>query len=270
MKRKYIAIWAIAALSVFGFSGAMAQDAAPAADAPETGTVAPAAPVVAEKTLMDMWDAGGPTMYPLALCSILGIALIVYNFVAIRRKAFLAPESVKELHGLLNQVKIQDAIEICEKKPTPVTNIVGAGLARYNEKEMDITAIERAMEEASTEELAGPYILITYLSVIASISPMLGLLGTVSGMVKAFNTIAAEGAGSAQKLADNISEALITTATGMIIGIPAMFFYFFFKTKFGKISSGVNRIIGDLNHTLSMAVKYGPQDIAVIQEDANK
>ena len=68
---------------------------------------------------------------------------------------------------------------------------------------------------------------------------MVGLLGTVSGMVKAFNVIEAEGAGSAQALAGNISEALITTATGMIVGIPAMFFFFYFKNKYGKITSAL-------------------------------
>jgi len=269
MNRKYLAIWAFAALSMMGFAGmSHAQEAATTAtveaapaDAPAEGTAAPAKPVVAEKTLGDMWRAGGPTMYPLGLCSILGLALIVYNTIAVRKTKFLSPKTINLIQANLNQLKIQDAIMLCEEKPSPITNIIGAGLARVNDKEIDITAIERAMEEASTEELASPYILITYLSVIASISPMLGLYGTVSGMVKAFTTIAAEGAGSAQKLADNISEALITTAAGMIIGIPAMFFYFVFKTKFGKITSSINRIVGDLTYTLAVAVKYGPQEI---------
>ncbi len=84
---------------------------------------------------------------------------------------------------------------------------------------------------------------------------MLGLLGTVSGMVKAFNVIEAEGAGSAQALAGNISEALITTATGMIIGIPAMFFFFYFKNKYGKITSRVARVVGDIEFTLTKAAK---------------
>ena len=267
MKRKYIAIWAFAALSVLGFQGvtyaqqeAQASAAAAAADTPEES--AKPKQVVAEKSLADMWRAGGVTMYPLGLCAILATALIVYNFINVRRKVFLAPESVNQLQKLLNELKLQDAIKLCEDKPSPITNIIGSGLARINEKEVDINSIERAMEEASTEELAGPYILISYLSVIASISPMLGLYGTVSGMVKAFNTIAAEGAGSAQKLADNIAEALITTAAGMIVGIPSMFFFFFFKTRFGKITSSISRIVGDLTYILHIAVKFGPQDLS--------
>ena len=111
------------------------------------------------------------------------------------------------------------------------------------------------MEEASAEELSDPYLLINYLSIIAALAPMVGLLGTVSGMVKAFNVIKAEGAGSAQELAGNISEALITTASGMIIGIPAMFAFFFFKNKYGKITSRIARIIGDLQFTLKTQIK---------------
>jgi biopolymer transport protein ExbB len=84
---------------------------------------------------------------------------------------------------------------------------------------------------------------------------MVGLLGTVSGMVKAFNVIESEGAGSAQALAGNISEALITTASGMIVGIPAMFFFFFFKNRYGKITSRVARVVGDLEFTLGSAIK---------------
>ena len=154
-----------------------------------------------------------------------------------------------------------------EKNPSPITTIIGCGLARADERGIDTDAVAAAMEEASVEEFANPYVLINYLSVSASLSPMLGLYGTVSGMVKAFNTIAAEGAGSASKLADNISEALITTAAGMIVGIPAMFFFFFFKNRYGAIISSTSRIIGDLVFTMKMSAKYGPQDISEIEAD---
>ena len=149
-----------------------------------------------------------------------------------------------------------------------ITNIIGCGLARVDERDIDVDSVSTAMEEASTEEFANPYVLINYLGLIASLAPMLGLYGTVSGMVKAFDTIAAEGAGSASKLADNIAEALITTAAGMMIGIPTMFFFFFFKNRYGAIISGSSRIIGDLMYTMKMSIKYGPQDISAIEADA--
>lgn len=258
MKSKLFTVLTIAAMSLIGLS-AQAQEAAnaPAAEANKPQQVQK----VAGKTLGDMWRAGGITMYPLGFCAVAGIALIIVNFISIRPVKFAAPKDVKALEGMLNNLQVSEAIEYCEKNPSPLTNIVGAGLARVNDKENDWETIEEAMEESSIEEMAAPYVMVNYLALIASISPMLGLFGTVTGMVKAFNTIAAEGAGSAQKLADNISEALITTAAGMIVGIPAMFFFFFFKNQYGKVSSGISRVIGDLMFTFKVASKYGPQQL---------
>ena len=254
----------IAVLLLAGAGVSFAQADAPAADAPKK----PDAPQVVEKSFADIWRAGGWTMYPLSLFGIFATTLIVYNAIALRKKKFLNPDGVKEVEKLVNQLKIRDAIDYCEKHPSPITNIIGCGLSRADEREIDVSSVESAMEEASVEEFASPYVLINYLSVTASLAPMLGLYGTVSGMVKAFNTIAAEGAGSASKLADNIAEALITTATGMIVGIPAMFFFFLFKNKYGAIISSSSRVIGDLIYTMKLSIKYGPQDIEEIVADA--
>ena len=263
MKRKTLTVLSIAAF-VFASAGiSFAQNAAPAADAPAK----PDAPQVVEKSLADMWRAGGVTMYPLGFFAILETTLIIYNFIAVRKKRFLNPDGVKKVEELVNNLQIKEAVDFCEKNPSPITNIIGCGLARADERGIDTDAVAAAMEEASVEEFAGPYVLINYLSVTASLAPMLGLYGTVSGMVKAFNTIAAEGAGSASKLADNIAEALITTATGMIVGIPAMFFFFFFKNRYGAIISSSSRIIGDLMFTMKTSLKYGPQDISELEAD---
>lgn len=263
MKRKALSVLSIAAL-IFASAGiSFAQNAAPAADAPAK----PEEPKVVEKSFGDLWRAGGVTMYPLGFFAILATTLIIYNFIAIRKKKFLNPDGVKKVEAFVNQLQIKEALDYCEKNPSPITNIIGCGLARADERGVDTDAVTAAMEEASVEEFASPYVLINYLSVTASLAPMLGLYGTVSGMVKAFNTIAAEGAGSASKLADNIAEALITTAAGMIVGIPSMFFFFFFKNRYGAIISSTSRIIGDLVFTMKMALKYGPQDISEIEAD---
>lgn len=262
MKRKALSLISIMALLFASAGLSFAQTDAPAEDAPAKADQ----PQVIEKSLMDMWNAGGWTMYPLGLFAIFGTTLIIYNAISIRQKKFLNPTGVKEVEKLVGQLQISEAIEYCEKNPSPITNIIGSGLARADIREIDVQAVESAMEEASVEEFATPYVFINYLSVIASLAPMMGLYGTVSGMVKAFNTIAAEGAGSASKLADNISEALITTATGMIVGIPAMFFFFLFKQSYGKIISSSSRIIGDIVYTMKVAIKYGPQEVEAEEE----
>ena len=257
MKKRLLTLLSILAMAFTAqFAFAQAADT-PAGDAPAK----PDQPKVVEKSLADMWRAGGWTMYPLGFFGIFGTTLIVYNFIVIRKKKFLNPDGVKQVEKYINALQIQEAVDYCEKNPSPITNIIGSGLARADVRGIDADEVSTAMEEASAAEFADPYVMINYLSVIASLAPMLGLYGTVSGMVKAFNTIATEGAGSASKLADNISEALITTAAGMIVGIPAMFFFFFFKNKYGAIISGASSIIGDLVFNLKTCLKYGPQEV---------
>ncbi len=257
MKKRLLILLSILAMAFTAqFAFAQAADA-PAGDSPAK----PDQPKVVEKSLADMWRAGGWTMYPLGFFGIFGTTLIVYNFIVIRKKKFLNPDGVKQVEKYINALQIQEAVDYCEKNPSPITNIIGSGLARADVRGIDADEVSTAMEEASAAEFADPYVMINYLSVIASLAPMLGLYGTVSGMVKAFNTIATEGAGSASKLADNISEALITTAAGMIVGIPAMFFFFFFKNKYGAIISGASSIIGDLVFNLKTCLKYGPREV---------
>jgi biopolymer transport protein ExbB len=106
--------------------------------------------------------------------------------------------------------------------------------------------MEKAMEEASVQETAGGLKPINYLSIIAQIAPMLGLLGTVSGMIKAFQKIGLGGMGEPEKLAGDIGEAMVTTATGLVIGIPAMFFYFFLKSKYMSNVASLARVLGNL------------------------
>lgn len=207
------------------------------------------------RNLIDMVKVGGWTMYPLGILSIAGLGLIVYNFITIRPKKLLNVDMVEEVSAKAQEFKIEEARQICADNPSPLTNICDAGLERITADFVDAEAMEKAMEEASVEELSGPFVYINYLSVVASLSPMVGLLGTVSGMVKAFNAIAAQGVGQPQALANNISEALITTATGMIVGIPAMFFFFYFKNKYGKITASVSRIIGDFHHEFVAALR---------------
>jgi biopolymer transport protein ExbB len=207
-----------------------------------------------EKSLIDMYKAGGWAMYPLTLLSIGGFGLIVYNFLAVRPEPILNTAATVQIDEALAALDVEKAKTICQENPSPITNIIEAGMNRVDVNNFDPEQVKEAIEESSSEELSGPFVLINYLSVVGSLSPMVGLLGTVSGMVKAFNVIEAEGAGSAQALAGNISEALITTATGMIVGIPAMFFFFFFKNRYGKITSRIGRVVGELQFTLNKAI----------------
>lgn len=215
------------------------------AQVPPGGTGQPVVETT-ETSFLDMIAAGGWAMYPLGFLSIAAFALTGYNFYALRKKEFFDIDTAETLRKTLGTLDLVNAKKICEENPNPLTRIVSHGLDSVRGGEIDLDLFRKRLDAGSVKELAQPFVVINYLSIIASIAPMLGLLGTVSGMVKAFNAIATVGMGQPDVLAGNISEALITTATGMIIGIPAMFFFFFFKNQYGKIVADMTMYLDDM------------------------
>lgn len=238
-----------------------ADAAAPAAEAVITTTTETAAPaqagadVAKNKTLLDLFKAGGWAMYPLMALSILGVALIIYNALAIRANRFLVPAVTPQVNEALRSLDVDGARGICRDNPAAITNIINSGLARVDMADFDAEPVKEAIEESASAELSDPFVAINYLSMVGTLSPMLGLLGTVTGMIKGFAAIAGEGMGNPQLLADAISECLITTAAGMIIAIPAMFFYYYYKNRYGKITSQISRIVGDMVFNLGKTIR---------------
>jgi len=216
---------------------------------------APAAPPAKEMTIIEMIKVGGWTMWFLGLCSVANLALTIYNGIMVRTSKMLNPAAVGELIELLTSLDVDGAKALCEAKPCLVTNIVKAGLSRIENGEVRLDSIEKGMEEASVEEIGANLVPINYISAAAVTAPMFGLLGTVSGMISAFRAMATGGMGRPELLADNISEALITTATGLIIGIPAMISYLYFKNKFTTIIASLNRTLGNIFEKFKLAVK---------------
>jgi len=208
--------------------------------------VAKAAPE--DINLLKMIKDGGWAMYPLGLFSFTMVVLVVQNFISLREKTLLHSEMIPELLEMMLQKKPKTALIYCRQNPSLFTNSFGAGLERCldGENEINFKKVQDSVEEASIEQMTKLMKPIDMLSIIGASAPMLGLLGTVSGMIKAFTNMGKTGADSANKLASNISEALVTTATGLIIAIPAMFFYFMFKKGFQKTLATLGRNIGYL------------------------
>ena len=231
------------------WSMVQAQEAAPEPAAAET------AEVQAEQstTLITLLKQGGVLMWPLGLLSVATIALGVYGFLIVREKKMLTPELVPQLQESLDHLRLDEAISTCNGSPSLLTNVLNAGLQRISDGVLDVPSMEKAMEEASVEETSGGLKTISYLSIIAQIAPMVGLLGTVSGMIKAFQKIGKGAMGKPEVLAADIGEALVTTATGLLIGIPAMFLYFYLKNKYTSNVTRLGRVLGNLSHHLVTA-----------------
>jgi biopolymer transport protein ExbB len=208
-----------------------------------------------ETSLLSMIAAGGWAMWPLGFLSVAAFTLICYNFYALRSKVFFDDKAEAELKDAIKRLDLAEAQKICGESDQPVFRIFNHGLDSMRGESIDLQIFKEQIETSAPKELAGPFVIVNYLSVIASIAPMLGLLGTVSGMVKAFDAIATVGMGQPDVLAGNISEALITTATGMLIGIPAMFFFFHFKNVYGKIIADVTMRVGSVQAELVYSLR---------------
>lgn len=169
--------------------------------------------------MIDHLLAGGPVMVPIALCSVIALAVFLERMWTLRR-ANIVPEALSvELAGLVRQGRFDDALLLCRTRQVAIARVIeaaletrGAGRERMRER----------VEEVGRREAAEMERFIPVLGTVASISPLLGLLGTVGGMILTFQVIQSEGLGNVGSLAGGISQALVTTFAGLSVGIPAL------------------------------------------------
>jgi len=206
-------------------------------------------------TLWGLWSVGGIVMYPILALCIAAVTISIFGYINTPEKKMLTTHLIPQIQDAIDQVNLQEVQTICNANPSLLTNILSAGVQRVGESgEVDVGAMEKAMEEASVEEASAGMRTISYLSICAQLAPMLGLLGTVTGMIKAFEAISHGGMGKPDALAGNIGEAMITTAFGLIVGIPSMFAYFHLKTRYNTNLARLSRVMGNLLHRLTVAI----------------
>jgi len=159
----------------------------------------------------------------------------------------------------IQNLNIEGAKALCEQYKLPVTSVLKGGLDRIQDDELDIESIEKGLDENSGLELSKPFTWINMLNTVGSIAPMIGLLGTVVGMIGAFAVLTSQGMGgeASKQMAGNIGSALWTTAAGLVVAIPCLVAYFLFKTKFGNIVAEVNQVTGSMVFTLVRAARGG-------------
>jgi len=183
--------------------------------------------------LFDLILKGGWAMYPLALLLLLLFVLIFHCWQQTSKGRFVPESALSEIgqvFGRGDPVVAKQAVSIHN---TMVTRLLTLSLAKARPRAIDFNrpAMDQAFIDAAEGEENAVGQWINYLNVIATVAPMVGLLGTVSGMIGAFQKIGTAGLGKPEELAGNIGEALITTASGLVIGIPAMIAYFYFRNR---------------------------------------
>jgi len=166
---------------------------------------------------LDWLVHGGIMMAPILVFSVIALGTFLERLWVLRKELILPEEALRELENFLRKKMIPEARTYCQQHPSPLARILFAGLQQYgNSRDL----IKENMEERGKAEDLDLRKYIGLLHTIASVSPLLGLLGTVSGMIKVFGTISVEGVGNPASLATGISEALITTAAGLTVAIP--------------------------------------------------
>jgi len=191
-------------------------------------------------SLIEIFRAGGPVMWPLAICSLAALAIILERAFSLRVSRVLSPVIVERVNGLAEGGRTDRAIEACLQHPGIFTSIVAAGLQAVARGEPESVSKE-AIEDAGRHETARLTRYLGTLATIVGISPLLGLFGTVTGMIEVFRTIAESGGGGAAQLSGGISQALITTATGLLIAIPALVAHNYFREKAENIVTDLER-----------------------------
>jgi biopolymer transport protein ExbB len=178
--------------------------------------------------MLDWVIKGGPIMVPILLCSVIAVAIVVERFLSLRRNRILKYDILQRIEELLRDRKIPEATTLCKRYPSSMTRILLAAILNHDKTRPEIKEI---IEDAGRHEIPVLERYLTILGTIASIAVLLGLLGTVLGMIRTFNAISAVGYGHPEALAGGISEALIATAAGLAIAIPTLVLYNFFTSK---------------------------------------
>jgi len=182
-------------------------------------------------------------MYPLFLASVLALAIVINKLYVLSQARTKEKELMAKIDELVNQKMVEQAVTLCEKTKGPVASILKAGLSQYGRGQK---AMEDAFEAQALEEVPRLESYLPALATIAAVSTLMGFTGTVTGMIRAFDSIAAASATSPAIVASGISEALITTAAGLFIAIPTVLFYRYFIHRVDGLVSEIERYCKEL------------------------
>ncbi len=176
----------------------------------------------------ELFQQGGLIMYPLTVCSVLALAFTLERALSLRRKRIIRPEIVGVIENIQGAEDVGLALSVCHQYEGPFSRVIRAGL---DNRHLPLDEIRESILDQGRQEMGALQKGLVVLETVASVSPLLGLLGTVLGMIKVFEEISEVGVGQGSLLAGGIAEAILTTAAGLFIAIPALVFYNYFSSK---------------------------------------
>jgi biopolymer transport protein ExbB len=203
--------------------------------------------------LIEMFLKGGLVMWPILACSIIAVAIAIEKFLIIRKAKINVPAFSIKIRGILKKKDVTGAMGYCMEEKSPISNIIRRGLKKIK---FGRRRVLEAIEVAGKQEISKLEKGLSTLATVAGAAPMLGFLGTVTGMIAAFMKIQElQGSASPSDLASGIWEALLTTAFGLFVGIPALALYNYFVSLIKKIVLDMERVATDVLDVLDETEK---------------
>lgn len=198
--------------------------------------------------LVDIFVNGGPVMYLIMFCSVVALAILIERYRFYSRNQSNGAQLMKKVRAAISTHHFTDAMKLCRDDASPLANVIAAGIDHldYNKEDLlDVMSHEAMVQLKKYNRHVGQ------LSTIAAITPLLGLTGTVTGMISAFSVISTVGIGDPTALAGGISEALYTTAAGLLVGIPALVAHNWCEAKANDFTEQVEIHSLDLANTVN-------------------
>lgn len=205
--------------------------------------------------VFNYFQRGGPMMWPLLLCSLVGLIFIIERIIAYRRIQGDTAEIFSDIRESLLEGNLRGSLEICESFDHPVATTMKSGLLRFGKSNDEI---DKAMESVALHEISKLEKGLWVLATVANTAPLFGFLGTVTGMISSFEALAEVGLGNPQAVASGIAEALITTATGLTIALPVQAAYNYFNNRVSNFALDMETSSSMLLETFSEIEEKGP------------
>lgn len=210
-------------------------------------------------TFLKYMHEGGWVMWVLLAMSVISVAVMIERWLVLNKAKINVNEFLAKLRkALIVNKSLRDAIKICEQYRGPLASIMKAGLLKYGQPKEDI---EKTIETASLHEVARLEKRLVILASVANVAPLLGFFGTVSGMISSFDALADQGLSNPGAVAAGISEALITTAAGLLVAIPTQLAFNFF-------TNSINASVRDIETSTNMLIEtFGEMERSGITAD---
>lgn len=225
----------------------------------QNGAAGDATEATTQRSMLDLVQAGGPVGYAIILLSLCGLALVVDSYLRLKDEKLVPQNLAEQVHELTTKGRFEEVLSLCKTHDSMLARVIAGGLS---DGKLGIDAVREGLEQQGVMEVTRLRERIGYIGLIASVAPMLGLLGTVTGMIASFRLLGeAQGAARPDELALGISQALVTTCMGLIVAVPLMFFYAFFRNRITRIGNEAAAVGEKMLRIMSVVLETRRQNI---------